>query len=629
MSKILLLLDHRGNRRLLMEVLSPRYDVLMAESDEALNGAFDLCVVDGVALDRLWERIQARKQAEQPAFLPFLFVSSRQDVGMATRHLWKSVDELIFGPIEKIELQARVEMLLETRRLAREFYQTMIQASPVAIVLLDRSGRVQLWNPAAEQIFGWLRTEVQDRVPSIFIDNQQDAARSLFDRALRGESFINVEVCGKKKDGAIIDIQVSAAPLRDANGMVTHIVGVVSDITARKQAEAEKKKILTELFQAQKMESLGRLVGGVAHDFNNMLLVIRGYCDMMMDKLHPGDPLLDDVKQIMEAERRAAGLVHQLLAFSRKQTLQPEVLNLNVHLDQMAKMLRRLIGEDIDLQISPAEDPAMVFMDPTQFDQVMINLAVNARDAMPRGGKLAIEIANVILDQKDVKHHAGVLPGPYVMISVTDTGCGMDRAVLAQIFDPFFTTKPKGKGTGLGLSTVYGIVKQSGGFILVDSEPGNGATFKIYLPQTHEKPQAKQIRSQKEEEIGAGRRVLLVEDEESLRGLLQTILSKLGFEVFAAANGGEALLQVEEQGLTPDLVITDVVMPEMSGVVLVKRLRRTLPDLKVLLMSGYLDDTVAHHGALDSNIPFIQKPFSFSEIANKIRQVLKGGPIPG
>ncbi len=257
MSKILLLLDHRGNRRLLMEALSPRYDVIVAESDEALNGAFDLGIVDGVALDRLWEHIQARKRAEQPAFLPFLFVTARQDVGMATRHLWKSVDELILSPIEKVELQARVESLLQTRRFSQELSNAMIQTSPIAVILLDHAGRVQTWNPAAERIFGWSEAEVLEQFPPIFSGEMQDGLRSHFDRVLRGESFTDLEMRGKKKDGDFVDLQVSAAPLRDAHGFVTHIVSLVTDITERKQAEEKIKAQLDELQRWYKA-TLGR-----------------------------------------------------------------------------------------------------------------------------------------------------------------------------------------------------------------------------------------------------------------------------------------------------------------------------------------------------------------------------------
>ncbi|HOV85679.1 MAG TPA: response regulator [Syntrophobacteraceae bacterium] len=418
------------------------------------------------------------------------------------------------------------------------------------------------------------------------------------------------------------ETEYTEADVRRLEAIADQVAPLLSARLQRVRAEKEKDRLRTELAQAQKLESVGRLAGGVAHDFNNMLGIILGYGDILMQKLHPGDPLRDDVKKIVEAGKRSASLTRRLLAFSRKQTLQPEVLNLNSVLRNLEKMLRRLIGEDIDLKLTLADDLAHVLIDPGQFDQVIMNLAVNARDAMPTGGKLTIETANVAIEEQI---QTAVPPGQYVMISVTDSGCGMDETVLPHIFEPFFTTKEKEKGTGLGLSTVYGIVKQSGGHIRAYSGPGQGSTFKIFLPPTHVKPQVEKISLQERRQIGGGKRVLVVEDEESMRELLRTILSRLGFEVFVAANGGEALLRVEEQGLEPDLVLTDVVMPGMSGAVLAERLRRSQPDLKVLFMSGYTDDAIVHHRMSDHGTPFIQKPFSIDDIAEKIRRVLQNG----
>ncbi|MBW2093234.1 MAG: response regulator, partial [Deltaproteobacteria bacterium] len=411
-------------------------------------------------------------------------------------------------------------------------------------------------------------------------------------------------------------------------------------------AEREKKKLEEQLQQAQKLESIGRLAGGVAHDFNNMLSVILGYGEIVHQELHPGDPLRKDMEAILKAARSSADLTRQLLAFSRKQTLQPEVLDLNEVVRSIEKMLRRLIGEDIALELSLSKDLSHVKVDPGQIEQVIMNLAVNARDAMPTGGKLLIETSEVELDEAYAQNHADVTPGKYVMLAMTDTGCGMDKEVLLQIFDPFFTTKEKGKGTGLGLSTVYGIVKQSGGNIWVYSEPGQGATFKIYLPVTGDQAetlaeevaratfkiylpvtgdQAETLAEEvaREESAGGGEHILVVEDEESLRKLLKAMLSRSGYKVTLAANGGEALLLVEEKGLKPDLVITDVVMPGMSGRELVDRLQRKQPDLMALYMSGYTDNAIIHHGALDPGTPFIQKPFTIHDIAEKVRAVLR------
>ena len=402
-----------------------------------------------------------------------------------------------------------------------------------------------------------------------------------------------------------------------------HIAPILSSRLQRDREQREKEKTQEQLMQAQKMESIGVLAGGVAHDFNNMLGVILGYGENLLHQLHPGDPLREDVKEIVEAGKRAAALTRQLLAFSRKQPLQPEVLDLNTLVRDIAKMLKRLIGEDIDLKLSLADELDRVMADPGQIEQVILNLAVNARDAMPGGGKLTIETANVALDETYAQKHVGVHPGKYVMLAVTDTGCGMDKEVLSQIFDPFFTTKERGKGTGLGLATAYGIVKQSGGHIWAYSEPGRGTTFKIYLPQTEAIQEPRPDAEKKEATASGGEHVLVVEDEKNLRKMMKAMLSRLGYRVSLAANGGEALLLMEEKGLKPDLVITDVVMPNMSGRDLADRLQRNQPGLKVLYMSGYTDNAVVHQGVLDPGTPFIQKPFTLRDIAEKIQAVLR------
>ncbi len=524
----------------------------------------------------------------------------------------------IYGASQDITERKNAEAEIQKLKIA-------IEQSGETIMITDTTGTIKYVNAAFEQQTGYSRDEALGRTPRLLKSGKQDEAfyRDLWTTITSGLTWRG-RIVNRRKDGNLYTEECTISPIFDPRGKLIGYIAVKRDITEHLRITREKALLEEQLWQAQKLEAVGRLAGGIAHDFNNMLNVILGYGEMLMQKLHPEDPLWNDVNEILEAGKRSAALTRQLLAFSRKQTLQPEVVNINNILRNLEKMLRRLIGEDIDLEMRLAKDLSLVLIDPGQFDQIIINLAVNARDAMPEGGKLTIETANVDIDEVYAKMHADVLPGKYVMISVTDSGCGMDETVLSHIFEPFFTTKEKGKGTGLGLATVYGIVKQSGGHILVYSEPGKGSTFKIYLPQTQEKETIKEVSIKAEKDlIGAGKSVLVVEDEKSLHGLLQTILSILGFKVFIVSNGGEALLLVEEKGLRPDLVITDVVMPGMSGAVLVERLRRNQPDLKVLFMSGYTDDAIVHHGVLDPGTPFIQKPFSFAGIAEKIRQVLR------
>lgn len=390
----------------------------------------------------------------------------------------------------------------------------------------------------------------------------------------------------------------------------------IEDITERSRLEEQYR-------QAQKLEAVGLLSGGVAHDFNNLLTVILGYGEVILQRLHKDDPLRQDINRILNACHQGASLTHQLLAFSRKQTLQPEVIELNRLVDNQQKLLRRLIGENIDFITTLADDLGRVKADVGQIEQVIMNLVVNARDAMPEGGKLVIETANVELDREYSKGHISVEPGKYVMLAITDTGVGMDKETQMKIFEPFFTTKEMGRGTGLGLSTVYGIVKQSGGHIWVYSEPDKGTTFKIYLPRTEDAPTAR-VESESEMKVqnGCGH-ILVVEDEPAIRELIEIQLENLGYQVTLAANGGEALLAIEERGLKPDLLITDVVMPGMSGVVLLKRLHKTHPELKVLFMSGYTDNVIVHQGILDPGSPFIQKPFSVKGLSAIVCKILQ------
>jgi CheY-like chemotaxis protein/two-component sensor histidine kinase len=364
------------------------------------------------------------------------------------------------------------------------------------------------------------------------------------------------------------------------------------------------------------------LAGGIAHDFNNLLTVILGYGDLTLTQLNKEDPLHRNISEVKKAAERAAGLTRQLLAFSRKQVMQPKVLDLNTVVSELEKMLRRLIGEDVGLRTALESDLGSVKADPGQIEQIIMNLAVNARDAMPQGGKLTIETTNVHLDEEYAKSHIAVIPGPYVMLAVSDTGMGMDQQTQARIFEPFFTTKVAGKGTGLGLSTVYGIVKQSGGNIWVYSELGRGTTFKIYLPRVDEGAQKFERRVEAKGALKGSETVLLAEDEEAVRTLARQLLEMYGYQVLEAANGGAALLICERHQEPIHLLITDVIMPEMSGRELADRLAQLRPDMKVLFMSGYTDNAIVHQRVLDEWANFIQKPFPTDALARKVRNVL-------
>ncbi|MFH0995664.1 MAG: response regulator [Pseudomonadota bacterium] len=410
---------------------------------------------------------------------------------------------------------------------------------------------------------------------------------------------------------------VSCTPIFDAEHRLEKVIHIATDITEQKRAE-------TELRESQKMDAIGRLAGGVAHDFNNMLSIINGYAELLLMKLKEDDPLCTDVGQILKAGNRAADLTRQLLAFSRKSIVQPKVISLNTVVSGVEKMLQRLIGEDIRVAFEMAGDLGHVRVDPGLIEQVIMNLAVNARDAMPLGGQLTIETRNVDLDESFSRRHVSVSPGSYVMLAVSDTGAGMDEATRQRIFEPFFTTKEKGKGTGLGLSMVYGIVKQNNGSIWVYSEPGQGTAFKIYLPRIAEAVELEQIAPVDPTARGT-ETILIVEDEEAVCTLVKKILLSAGYQVLTAINGGEALMLLERRQEPVHLLLTDVVMPGMSGRELADRLLKIHPEMKVLFMSGYTDDAIVHHGVLDPDAHFIGKPFAMTTVQRKVREVLDSG----
>jgi len=492
-----------------------------------------------------------------------------------------------------------------------------VEQAGEAVLITDADGAIVYVNPAFESVTGYSREEVMGRNPRFLKSGVQDAAfyRALWTTVGGGHTWRG-RLVNKKKDGTLYSEDSSISPMRDSAGAISSYVAVKRDITATLALEAQ-------FLQAQKMEAIGSLAGGVAHDFNNLLSIILSYSTMLAEDMTAGDPRRADLLEIEAAGKRAVELTRQLLAFSRKQVLQPRVLDLNDVVTGVERMLGRLIGADIHLTVLADPDLRKVRVDPSQIEQVIMNLAVNARDAMPQGGKLTIETANVELDETYAATHAGIKPGPHVMLAVTDSGTGMDKAILARIFEPFFTTKGVGKGTGLGLATVFGIVRQSEGSIWVYSEPGKGTTFKVYLPRARSfDSDAPMPVAAEGAPAGGTETILLVEDEDGVRVLARTILRRLGYHVLDARSGGDALLICEQHTATIDLLLTDVVMPRMSGRQLSERLRPLCPDMKVLFMSGYTDDAIVHHGVLDSGVAFLQKPFTPATLGRRVREVL-------
>ncbi|MFI5182615.1 MAG: ATP-binding protein [Thermoanaerobaculia bacterium] len=429
---------------------------------------------------------------------------------------------------------------------------------------------------------------------------------------------IDIEEPMTFRDGRTIWLRTSKVPLHDESGAVFGVLGMYEDITEQRQAAGLKEQLL----QAQKMESVGRLAGGIAHDFNNLLTAILGYAELAAGRLKPDDPSRLELSEIDKAAQRAADLTRQLLAFSRKQVFELRVIDLNRVVSNTHKMLRRLIGEDIEFVMSLKERLSSVKADTGQIEQVLLNLAVNSRDAMPKGGKLTIETSEVELGESYSTSHFDVPPGPYVVLAVSDTGTGMDAKALSHVFEPFFTTKEAGKGTGLGLSTVYGVVKQSGGHVTVYSEPGVGTTFRIYLPRVEDAPEMDRGSSAHAALAGGTETVLVVEDEEAIRRLTCRALEAYGYTVLSAAGAREAIRLCEEYAGEIHLMLTDVVMPGVSGRELARSAAALRPLVKVLFMSGYTDNVVVHHGVLDPGTPFLQKPFTPRSLAQKVREVL-------
>ena len=503
-------------------------------------------------------------------------------------------------------------------RASEERFRALVENSSDTLMLLDAEGRISYLSPASGRHLGWSPEQMVGRSIFDFVhldDRDQVGVRMAETLSHPGRTVTeHVRFCHADGTWRIME---GVGVNRLADPAVAAIVVNVRDITERRRLE-------DQLRQAQKMEAVGQLAGGIAHDFNNLLTAILGYCHLMLDDIPEGDPLRLDLLEIQAAGDRAAALTRQLLAFSRRQMLQPQVVDINLLVTRLEKLLRRSISEDVELVTVLAPDLRAVTVDPASVEQILVNLAVNARDAMPTGGRLTIETANVDLDDTYAVAHVAITPGPYVMLAVSDTGQGMDAATRARVFEPFFTTKEQGKGSGLGLATVYGIVKQSGGYVWVYSEPDHGTSFKVYLPPAA--AAATQPAANDAVAAPGWETVLLVEDEDAVRALAREVLRRHGYVVLEACHGVDALRVAERHADKIHLLVTDVVMPHMSGRKLAERLAEMRPGLKTLFMSGYTD-----HALLPEDVTpgaeFLQKPFTPDVLARRVRRILEADPI--
>lgn len=512
----------------------------------------------------------------------------------------------------------------EALALSRAEFEAMFNSISDASIFMDTRHRIVAVNPAFCSMFGYESDQVRGRSTEFLYsdgDDYKEQVRKRFDSgSVMGLSPL--ELTCVRGDGTEFPSETLGLQVRDAKGNVIGLLETHRDITERKRVEEEKERLETQLVQTQKIEAVGRLAGGVAHDFNNMLGVILGHTELAQSETEPDDPRYPHLQEIQKAAHRSANLTRQLLAFARKQTVTLKVLDLNETVEGMLKMLRRLIGEHINLHWRPGAHIWRIKVDPSQVDQVLANLCVNARDSITGIGKLTIETGNVAFDEAHCAEHSDFVPGEYVLLAVSDDGCGMDKETLNKVFEPFFTTKGVGKGTGLGLATVYGIVKQNNGFITVYSEPGMGTTFRIYLPRYRGKTDQPQTENSLEPARSGRETVLLVEDEPAILDMTSMMLKRQGYTVLTACTPGEAIRLAEEHTGEIHLLMTDVIMPEMNGRELAKCILSFHPKVRRLFMSGYTANVIAHHGVLDAGVNFIQKPFSSRDLAAKIREAL-------
>ena len=562
--------------------------------------------------------------------IPFIFVSGAMGEETAIEALTRgAVDYVLKQNLSR--LASAVKRALREARNRRERKQAeesvrklsqAIEQSPASIIITNVEGTIEFVNTTFTRITGYTYAEALGNNPGMLKSGETPAEeyRRLW-KTIGSGGVWRGEFRNRKKNGELFWEYATIAPVRNADNVITHYVAIKEDVT-------ERKKLEEQLRQSQKMEAVGQLAGGVAHDFNNMLGVIIGYSEMALENETIDDLLRGDLKEILAAGLRSQEITRQLLAFARKQTIAPKVLDLNETVEGILKLLRRLIGEDIDLAWLPGAALWPVKMDPSQIDQILANLCVNARDAVTDVGKVTIETKKADFTDAFCAENRGFNPGEYVMLAVSDNGCGMDKPTMDKIFEPFFTTKEVGKGTGMGLATVYGIVKQNAGFITAYSEPGYGSTFKIYLPRHRETADRESKAGPAPPALRGHETVLLVEDEISHLNMVKRMLENYGYRVLAASRPGEALLAAREHTGEIRLLLTDLVMPEMNGLDLSKEISSLYPGIKCLFMSGYTSNVIVHHGVLEEGVHFIQKPFSKQALAAKVREVLDGADDP-
>jgi two-component system, cell cycle sensor histidine kinase and response regulator CckA len=626
--RVLLVEDSEDDARLMLrELRGAGYDLTHERVDTAaaLEAALDRQPWDLVIGDYSMPQFSGTAALailrERGLDIPYICVSGTITEELAVAAMKAGANDYVTkGQLKRllpaIERELREARARATLRATEASFATLVEHAPVGIYRSSPEGRFLSVNAAVVRILGYgsaAEVLALDMARDVYADAAE--RQRLVERDTYSDrQYDDVEATWKRRDGRALTVQLSVRAVRNAAGQVEYYETFVRDVT-------DQRRLQQQVLQSQKMEAVGRLAGGIAHDFNNLLTVITSYSELLLEDLAPTDAKRDDLEQVRKAADGAAALTRQLLAFSRQQVVEPRVLSLNTVVEGLQKILRRVLGEDIELTTTLAPDLGAVRADAGQLEQVLMNLAVNARDAMPTGGRLTVETANVEHEPTYAREHEAAAVRQFAMLAVTDTGCGMDEATKARIFEPFFTTKEPGKGTGLGLATVYGIVKQAGGFIWVYSEPGQGTSFKIYLPAVETPAERTTVASGAPAPRGT-ETVLLVEDAAAVRAVTKQVLVRQGYTVLEAPDG-EAALRLARRHRGPiHLLLTDVVMPRLSGRDLAQQLARVRPDMKVLFASGYTDDSVVRHGILESGTAYLQKPFSPESLARKVREVL-------